>query len=62
MDEFYVGAAVRKKTGYEFPGEVRSVFATRAGKTRYVVECTVPGMEGMLHIFNRDQLERADAI
>jgi hypothetical protein len=53
----HVGAKVRKRDGYEFPGEVRSVFATRAGHVRVVVECTVPEVAGMLHIFNLKQLE-----
>lgn len=54
---FYEGNKVRKKTGYKFNGEVVSRFFKLDGTPRYVVECTVPGCEGILHIFNGDQLE-----
>jgi len=50
------GLHVEKIIGYQFPGVIRSVFRTGAGRLRCVVECTVPGCEGMLHIFNPDQL------
>jgi hypothetical protein len=36
-----VGDRVQKATGYKWPGVV-SVFDTLAGKTRVVVECSVP--------------------
>lgn len=52
-----VGDQVRKKDGYPFPGIVVSVFTTTTGKIRYVVECTVPCVAGMLHIYNGSQLE-----
>jgi hypothetical protein len=52
-----VGDLVRKRAGYEYPGIIVSVFTTRAGAVRYVVEADHPGFAGMLHIFNGDQLE-----
>lgn len=57
---YAVGTKVCKTSGYPFPGEVVAVFATRTGKTRYVVECTAPQVEGCLHIFNGDQIEPRD--
>lgn len=55
--KFNVGAQVDKVKGYSFHGEVRARFTTRAGKQRYVVESTVPGAEGMLHIYNEGNLK-----
>ena len=52
-----VGDLVRKRAGYEYPGIIVSVFTTRAGAVRYVVEADHLGFAGLLHIFNRDQLE-----
>ena len=54
---FKVGDLVRKRVGYEYPGIIVSVFTTRAGAVRYVVEADHPGFAGMLHIFNGEQLE-----
>jgi hypothetical protein len=54
--EFHVGESVVKKTGYEYPGEIRAAFQNKNGDWRYVVECTVPEVAGMLHIFNGTQL------
>jgi len=54
---FNVGDAVRKRTGYEYPGFIVAAFTTRAGAVRYVVEADHPAFTGMLHIFNGDQLE-----
>jgi hypothetical protein len=51
------GDLVRKRAGYGYPGIIVSVFTTRAGAVRYVVEADHPGFAGMLHIFNGDQLE-----
>jgi len=51
-----VGHQVRKTSGYPFPGEVRSVFKTRAGLVRYVIEATGEDYAGMLHIFSPGQL------
>lgn len=56
-EAFKVGDLVRKRAGYEYPGIIVSVFRTRAGAVRYVVEADHPGFTGMLHIFNEDQLE-----
>jgi hypothetical protein len=55
-----VGDRVQKATGYKWPGVVLSVFVTLAGKTRVVVECTVPEVAGALHIYSPDQLVAAD--
>lgn len=52
--KFHVGQWVRKPKGYAFPGTVVSVFRTRAGQVRYVVEMD---HYRMLHIFNEEQLE-----
>lgn len=46
--EIKIGDRVEKYTGdYQLDGEVRAVFQTRAGKTRYVVEHD----PGFLHIY-----------
>jgi GH25 family lysozyme M1 (1,4-beta-N-acetylmuramidase) len=55
---FAEGEAVKKITGYPYPGEVRAVFQTKAGETRYVVEATGADYAGMLHIFSGEQLGR----
>jgi hypothetical protein len=52
-----VGDQVKKRSGYEYPGVIVSVFTTRAGAVRYVVEADHPAFTGMLHMFNGDQLE-----
>jgi hypothetical protein len=57
MAKFEVGDKVRKRSGYEYPGFVVSVFKNRAGAVRYVVEADHPSFSGMLHIFNEEQLE-----
>ena len=44
---------VRKVTGYKFEGVVVAQFYSLAGKERFVVD----NYDGMLHIFNRAQLE-----
>lgn len=51
-----VGTSVQKVSGYSFPGEIRAVFTTRAGKVRYVVEATGREYAGMLHIFSPEQI------
>lgn len=55
-DKFQIGDRVYKPEGYKFNGTVVSVFKTTKDATRLVVE-----MEGngMLHIFNEKQLEKA---
>lgn len=56
------GDRVQKIKGYRWPGGVVvSVFQTLAGNTRVVVECTVPGVAGALHIYSPEQLEKCDA-
>jgi hypothetical protein len=54
---FKVGDRVKKRSGYEYPGIIVSVFTNRAGAVRYVVEADHSAFSGMLHIFNGDQLE-----
>jgi hypothetical protein len=41
---------VEKVAGYKRPGVIVSVFTTLAGQERFVVECTVPGVAGALHL------------
>jgi hypothetical protein len=53
---FKLGDRVKKRSGYEYPGFIVSVFTNRAGAVRYVVEADHPAFSGMLHIFNGDQL------
>lgn len=54
-----IGDKVNKVSGYKYPGIVVAVFHNLKGDDRYVVECTVPEVAGMLHIYNRNQLEKA---
>jgi hypothetical protein len=56
---FAQGDRVRKVKGYKFPGVVVAAFANLRGDWRYVVECTVDEVAGMLHIYNGEQLEAA---
>lgn len=58
--DLYVGDKVRKVKGYQYPGVVVAVFTNTKGEDRYVIECTVSEVAGMLHIFNRDQLEKVE--
>lgn len=58
-DEFQVGDRVEKVRGYKWPGVVVSVFETLGGKTRVVVECTVPEVRGALHIYSPEQIAKA---
>ena len=51
------GDKVNKVSGYKYPGIIVSVFTNTKGDIRYVVECIGEGVEGMLHIFNENQLE-----
>lgn len=60
MNDIQVGDKVRKPKGYAYPGVVVSVFQNLRGDTRYVVECTSPDVSGMLHIYNREQLELSE--
>jgi hypothetical protein len=45
---------VRKVKGYKFDGSVVAAFKTLAGHVRIVVD----NGDGLLHIFNEDQMER----
>lgn len=56
--KFHTFEKVQKASGYKWSGVVVSVFTNLAGDIRYVVECTIPGVEGALHIYNERQLER----
>ena len=58
--EFWPGDRVKKKEGYEWPGFVVCSFRNLEGRARYVVECTVPGVKGALHIYSGHQLEKVD--
>ena len=55
---FAVGDSVVKIKGYKWPGVVRSVFTTSKGDWRVVVECTVPEVQGALHIYNPEQIQK----
>ena len=55
--KFKIGDRVRKRSGYEYPGFVVSVFTNGARAVRYVIEADHPAFSGMLHIFNEEQLE-----
>lgn len=55
---FEVGDKVQKKAGYKWPGVVISKFWTLDDKLRYVVECTVPEVQGALHIYSPEQLRK----
>lgn len=57
MAAFALGDRVKKVRGYKWPGIVVSVFRNLAEEERYVVECTVPEVDGALHIYNAEQLE-----
>ena len=58
---FPLGSRVEKTKGYKWPGVVVSAFYTKAGKLRYVVECTVPEVEGALHIYAPEQIKLCDS-
>ena len=55
--KFIPGDFVVKTRGYKYPGVVVAAFQNLSGDHRYVVECTVEEVAGMLHIYNADQLE-----
>ncbi|NNU66553.1 hypothetical protein G9X67_14855 [Rhizobium sp. WYCCWR 11152] len=60
VQRLQIGSPVRKVRGYGFPGEIVSIFATKTGNIRFVVEATGQDYGGMLHIFNGDQLASDD--
>lgn len=53
-----VGDKVVKVGGYRYPGVVVAVFTTLSDEMRVVVECTVPDVAGMLHIYNLNQVRK----
>lgn len=55
---FPLGARVEKIRGYKWPGVVVAQFHNVNGDERYVVECTVPEVEGALHIYAPNDLKR----
>lgn len=57
QSRFSYGDRVRKTRGYRYPGIIVAVFSNREGQTRYVVECTVAEVAGMLHIYSDKDLE-----
>jgi len=52
--KFKIGDKVYKPKGYKFPATIVSIFKTTGGETRIVAEMQD---NGMLHIFNENQLE-----
>ena len=58
MTKFERDDKVEKIKGYRWPGVVVAAFTTTRGDPRVVVECTVPEVEGALHIYHPDQLQR----
>lgn len=58
--KFIIGHSVEKINGdYKFPGVVVSAFKNTKGNIRYVIESTSKDTQGMLHIFNENQLKLA---
>lgn len=55
--KFKIGDKAYKPKGYKFPCTIVSVFTTTEGKVRIVGEMDD---NGMLHIFNEDQLEHSN--
>lgn len=50
------GTRVAKVDGYRFPGVIVSSYLTQKKELRYVVECDVPEVDGIQHIFAPKQL------
>lgn len=59
--EIEEGEIVIKTEGHDFRGVVIAKFHTLSGKLRYVVECTVPGAAGIVHIFAPRQIKPTGA-
>lgn len=55
--KFMVGDHVHKTTGYLYEGDVVAKFLARDNNVRYVVENDFS--QGLLHIFNEQQLEKS---
>lgn len=51
-----LGDRVIKAEGQEYSGKVVSIFENLDGKQRVVVECEVPEVRGLLHIYRPDQM------
>jgi hypothetical protein len=54
--EFSLYQKVQKKSSYRYPGIIVSIFSTKSGAIRYVVEAESTEFKGMLHIFSEDDL------
>jgi len=57
---FKIGDNVYRAHGYKRPGVVVASFTTLAGANRIVVECTIPEMQGALHIYSNSQVKIVD--
>lgn len=57
MTKLKVGSKVRKITGYKCNGEILSIFKTKGGEIKVVVEFDL--IPGLLHIFSPEQLEKS---
>lgn len=56
---FNIGDKVLKYTGdYQLEGEIRSIFSTKSGKIRYVVE----HKPGFLHIYSDTNIKKLSDI
>lgn len=56
--DFAVGDPAHKVSGYKWPGIIVADFETLAKKRRLVVECTVPEVDGALHIYSPEQIRK----
>ena len=52
----HIGTKVKKLNWYRYPWVIVSIFQNTKWETRYVVEATWEDYNGMLHIFNSEQL------
>lgn len=51
-----IGDQVEKLQGYKWPGEIVSLFKTKNGDQRVVVECTSPDVLGEMRVFRPSEL------
>ena len=56
-DRFPLGTRVRKASGPEWRGVVVGYYSSTYTPEGLVIECTVPEVQGALHIYNPEQLE-----
>jgi len=56
--KFKEGDRVQKVKGYRFPGTIICAFTTLKGLERYAVECSVPEVDGILHLYGPNDLEK----